>query len=63
MKLQNHQCSIIDAERGSLLMTSVLDDQSNVVLASKSDTSNHVVGPCDVDRVAGVIAQFTRLRC
>lgn len=44
-------------------MTGVLDDQSNVVLASKFDTCNHMVGLGDIDRVAGVIAQLTRLRC
>ena len=37
-------------------MTGVLDYQSDVVLASKFDSSNHVVGPSDLDGVAGIIA-------
>lgn len=42
-------------------MTGVFDYQSDVVLASKFDSSKHVISPSDVDGVAGVIAQLTWL--
>lgn len=42
-------------------MTSVLDVQSNIVLLGKGDTSLDIGSSSDVDNVAGVVTQTTRL--
>lgn len=46
-----------------VLMAGVFDHQSDVVFASKSNSSNHIVGLCDIDGVAGVVAQLAWLGC
>lgn len=42
-------------------MTSVLDVQANIVLLGKADTSLDIGSSSDVDDVAGVVTQTTRL--
>lgn len=42
-------------------MTSVLDVQANIVLLGEGDTSLDIGSSSDVDNVAGVVTQTTRL--
>lgn len=41
-------------------MTSVADDEANVVLLGKVDGSNHIVGRGNIDSIVDVVAHETR---
>ena len=41
-------------------MTSVADNEANVVLLGKVNSSNHIVSRGDIDRIVNVVAHQTR---
>lgn len=52
---------LIELEGSDLLVTSVANDEANVVRLGKFDGSNHIVRRGDIDGVVNVVAQETRL--
>ena len=47
----------------NLLMTRVLDHKPHILPLGKLETSNHVTGAGDVNRVTNIVAQFAGLLC